>query len=552
MNIQDILKTSGLNIDQDIILIGNGPSVLTSTTLANAEKSKLIARCNDYVTSGFEDKVGIRTDIWCVGDHVYEELSKKKKPPQLFTLVTHPKETRNGRPYKYSDNVFSVYVDDFDEVKNTFSKFKGICAHPSTGLLATMALSAIFKDVYIAGFDFFESKSHYYSSENNTQNQPPIGACHISDTEKKMILSKAKHLDIEYRNGNEIQQHKTGEVFYKNAFGGNQATSNIIKVAHIKKTAIANAPDYLSNVFNKFSNIIRSRVIHDISELEKDEIVHFHNRYSKCQNKHQFIQYHSEPVHIAKDGRTFYNPNITHYNDYTHFHPDFPIPLVISQYHCTLPEYAECLVVRNIFDFTIEEFSPFKSTKHVIAYSPSTSIQINRWSDKGYAETLPILMWIQENCNAEVDIIKNVPWKECIERKRRASIVIDECKTGSFHLSGLEGLALGKVTFCFLNEEVENALKKYTGSDTVPFENCHHTKLKDRLQEMLRLDPSEIYQRGLKNREWMERYWHPALITREFEQLYLRHICNWSAEKRMCQLKIIRKKQPWFCAPLHP
>ena len=155
MNIQNVLKTSGLNINQDIILIGNGPSVLTSTTLANAEKSKLIARCNDYVTSGFEDKVGTRTDIWCVGDYVYEELSKKKTP-QLFTLVTHPKETRNGRPYKYSDNVFSVYADDFDEVKNTFSKFKGICAHPSTGLLATMALSETFKDVYIAGFDFFE------------------------------------------------------------------------------------------------------------------------------------------------------------------------------------------------------------------------------------------------------------------------------------------------------------------------------------------------------------------------------------------------------------
>ena len=299
-----------------------------------------------------------------------------------------------------------------------------------------------------------------------------------------------------------------------------------LNVVHVKYTNIASAPDHLSDVLNKYASNVQSRVVRHERDLEPTDIAHFHNRFRPCNSRRTLIQYHSEPTHL-RHGRVTYNPNITHYSSGGE---DFPTTrLVISQYHCTLPEYAGCMRVRNVFDFLIPEFVPQEAKEHVIAFSPTaTHSHLSRWSDKGEPETLIILQEIQaEYPHVKIDLIKGVPWKDAIQRKRRAAIVIDECKTGSFHLSGLEGLALGKVTLCHLNDDVRDAMLQASGSDVVPFHNVSLSDLKDALRTLVSHTLSTLHEMGMRNRAWMERHWHPRDVAKEFEGIYENIYKSW-------------------------
>lgn len=189
------------------------------------------------------------------------------------------------------------------------------------------------------------------------------------------------------------------------------------KVYHYKRTPLALAPDALVKAINKYSKNWEAKLISKQEELPKDgSLVHFHNQFLAYSGP-KLIQYHSEPQ----------NRGCMPPNEFAQ-HPDLPkYQLVISQYHATLDEYKDCKVVRNVIDFLDPLFAPIQPTSHLITYSPSTKLKINEWFDKGYEETERIL----KGLGCEFDIIHGVPYEECIRRKARGSIHIDECVTGS-------------------------------------------------------------------------------------------------------------------------
>jgi len=272
-----------------------------------------------------------------------------------------------------------------------------------------------------------------------------------------------------------------------------------MRIVHYKKSRIAWAPDELSKCLNKYSNV-ESFVTSDPKDFEKADIVHFHNKYVKT-NKKQLIQYHSEPKVI--DGSM----------DYKHK------KLVIAQYHATLPEYKDCQIVRNIIDFENEFYMPKSLEKIKIGYSPSHVDKRTFWADKGYIETVKILHKMKHFFNVDYDVITGVSLKECIKRKSECNIIIDECMTGSYHRSGLEGLALGKMTICSLNDDVKRILKKFS-KVALPFENVWIDGLEQFLTTAIKNGTEYLKSIGNLNRTWMESYWHPQAIVNEYIKIY--------------------------------
>ena len=278
------------------------------------------------------------------------------------------------------------------------------------------------------------------------------------------------------------------------------------KVLHYKETNLSEAPDELMYSLKKYFGI-DGFVTSDMDAFNKADIIHFHNRYRESDlRKKELIQFHSEPE------LTDHSSNLT--------------SLVVAQYQATLPQYSRSQIVRNVINFDRPEYgmkNHRKNKKLRVGFSPSklSFDGFSSWNNKGYLEKLGIFNALLAKCkNIEFDVIHSVSLGECLKRKSECDIIIDECMTPSYHRSGLEGLALGKITICSLGDDVCDVLKKASGSHEVPFLNIGINKLKDTLFQLSELSKSEIMSAGEKNRDWMESHWHPREISREYVNIY--------------------------------
>ncbi len=281
--------------------------------------------------------------------------------------------------------------------------------------------------------------------------------------------------------------------------------SEPLKILLIKRSRLADAPDELVKAINRYT---QHHADIDCKAKEGYHILHYNNIYFPAKHNSKVIQYHSEPSRV-----TF----AKHFGNA----PTFPKKqLVLSQYHATLPEYSHCELVQNVINFENDTYDlkhQERGTKFFkIGYSPSVTQKVNIYYDKGYEKTKAILESIE---GIEFDIITGVSLTECIKRKSSCDIIIDECVTGSFHRSGLEGLALGKMTICWLNNETEKMLKDFTSTE-IPFENIHIDNLKEFLIKCCDFPLEEIHKVGEKNRIWMEKNWHPKIIAEKFISIY--------------------------------
>jgi len=142
-----------------------------------------------------------------------------------------------------------------------------------------------------------------------------------------------------------------------------------------------------------------------------------------------------------------------------------------------------------------------------------------RWGTKGAPETVRLLRDVQRRTGAKIRVINNRPLAEVMEAKRRSRVVIDELITGSYHLSGLEGLSLGKPVVSYLNPRMERLVRYLSGSDRLPFVN---TRIEDAcpLLEALYHDTSMCEALGHFSRKWIEQFWNESRMVGHFEELY--------------------------------
>lgn len=280
------------------------------------------------------------------------------------------------------------------------------------------------------------------------------------------------------------------------------------QVYHYRATSIANAPSELAKAINKFNSRYRCHVIGHQPTTgfpSRCDILHAHNIFpSKKISNRNIIQYHSEPWQV-----------------------DLVSPasakLVIAQYHATLKEYSSCKIVRNVIDFTTPQYNLKKINDVIrIGFSPSRKQKMGQWHDKGYSETCRILSNIKRKYGnlVEIDIISGVSLDECIRRKSNCNILIDECVTASYHRSGLEGLALGKMTICSLSPLVEKIFLNSSGTKTSPFINIWIKDLELELCKIIDCGVDFVIESGEQNREWMEQYWHPQHVVADYIKIY--------------------------------
>lgn len=280
-------------------------------------------------------------------------------------------------------------------------------------------------------------------------------------------------------------------------------------IAHYKKTNIACAPEAICDLINKYTEH-KSYVFgfgYSNKKLTPNtNILHQHN-VDAISFDRKIIQYHSEPFRVNL------KTNIK--------------KLVIAQYHATLPEYKNCVVVRNPIDLYNEYFIPkYQGKKIKIGYSPSNTKPGSVWADKGYVETIGVLDKIKNKYGnlVDIDIIIGVPLDECLRRKSMCNIFIDEVKTPSYHRSGLESLAMGCATICSISPDVEKILLEKSGAPTNPFINVDYLMLERKLIELIELGLVKILEIGYSSRVWMENYWNPMSVVNEYIEIYKNEI----------------------------
>jgi hypothetical protein len=276
-------------------------------------------------------------------------------------------------------------------------------------------------------------------------------------------------------------------------------------IAHYKRTPIAWAPEAICDVINKYTEHYAYMVGYSYPKSKifpNTDCVHQHN-VDEVSHPNKVIQFHSEPFRVDLNTKAK--------------------KLVIAQYHATLPEYKDCTLVRNPIDIYHTAYFPlYVQDKIRIGYSPSTINPQTKWADKGYKVTIPILEEIKDIYRGivEVDIITGVSLTECLKRKSRVNIFIDEVVTSSYHRSGLESLEMGIVTICYLDKSVENILLKASGANDIPFINTNSIQLKSCLIALIEGGIEEILNVGYKNRIWMEKYWNPNDLAEEYINIY--------------------------------
>lgn len=313
-------------------------------------------------------------------------------------------------------------------------------------------------------------------------------------------------------------------------------------VLNVMKSPCAGAPGNLNECLNKYS-YYNSKVycekskisISDFScdykdnvprahlqqEIDNADLIHFHNcsldQFNRFnfENKPFIIQLHSEPRTKSGILQKYRNVCIT-----------------IAQKHATLYK-SPIYTVPNIFDSYDERYLPEKKSedKVVIFYSATSvckhSDYTNTCAGKGYEETIDILNKIKKQYKDSVEIrtFLKTAKLDVLEAKRTSDIVIDECVTGGYHLTSLEGLSMGCIVINALNDKVEDVFRNISDYKEyeLPFDVVNINLLYDRLckiiqHKFINLNNFKYWQKN--SRDFMENYWHPAKMIKWYEKKY--------------------------------
>lgn len=319
-----------------------------------------------------------------------------------------------------------------------------------------------------------------------------------------------------------------------------------MNIVHLSTTPLAGSPYNISSALDTYTQHTSRHICLDpyaynkrifpsdliwesdkqlsMSVLEKADVVHchhvFHTKHSPfgnlkdiCKKDAIFLrQFHSAPTGIPDKLLNIIDED--------------PLPSFVNAQH---PEryFPKSRLVPNIVLIDKSDFKRSTHTpKHFISYSPSVKKSAwfsanpdQRWNTKGYPETVSLLKTLSNELNFSFDVVYNVPWKECIKRKSKTTVTIDEVVTGSYHLSSLENLALGKTNLSYIDERNLDNIKEMTGSNWNPWINVKLEDMEILLEDLFK-DELLTSQLGDLSRRWFEKYWHPRDMINHYIKGY--------------------------------
>ena len=181
---------------------------------------------------------------------------------------------------------------------------------------------------------------------------------------------------------------------------------------------------------------------------------------------------------------------------------------VVAQYQARFAEYLDVLPNCIPIDDPMFMPGPKDPDKINIVYSPTSRAE-EGWSNKGFQKAMlafrRILGDMEYREKVNIYLLENQDFETVMAARRRAHIVIDECVTGSYHSTTLEGLSCGAATICWMDPDTQNAVNRlYRKPTRLPAINTIEEKLYNTLVSLIE---NPFYLRSVmeSSRSWMEK-----------------------------------------------
>lgn len=256
---------------------------------------------------------------------------------------------------------------------------------------------------------------------------------------------------------------------------------------------------------------------HNYLTLDSQEFLPINFRDLQKKGKKIIIQYHSAPDLISKTTGTSIN-DITS--------PEIP-SLVIAQFQERF--YPNSKVIPNFISSMVYDIKPSDEQikKDGIFYSPTNKLpafskkfyEHVRWNTKGYYEVIDILKKMHKKQGVEFTVCRKKPFQDTLIEKWNNSIVIDDLITGSYHLTGLEGLAMAKMVLAYMDKRTESVLKEISGSDVNPFINIRLEDLYTTLSYLIE-NKDKCLIIGEESGRWIKQYWNEKDMAQKYMDVY--------------------------------
>lgn len=171
-----------------------------------------------------------------------------------------------------------------------------------------------------------------------------------------------------------------------------------------------------------------------------------------------------------------------------------------------------------VVPFWMDDLQPFyrNREKLKLVYCPTDKgkpMNYNGTVGKGYQETKPILDALGNVI--DVRIITDLNWKETIQAKREADIVLDELVTGGYGMSSLEGLALGCIVISGCNQKIMRMLPS-------PFPMIHATvkSLERKLKDLSKVLHTDRIAQSVAGRDWITYHYNEKFLHDSYGNFY--------------------------------
>ena len=190
----------------NIIIIGNGPSVQNYNFGKQIDQYNYVARINNFKTDGYEKIIGSKTNIWCNGAN--QNLYRRREQFDRILVFIPPTilDFNKKLIHKRIKKRLNVSRDDYelisiDKMKN-FEK-KCDCYRLTTGTNSILWAVENFEKVIIHGFDFFQNgKEHYF---DNKLKKWLFNQNWLKKGEKHNLIQEKRYIDKLIKKGDVIQ-----------------------------------------------------------------------------------------------------------------------------------------------------------------------------------------------------------------------------------------------------------------------------------------------------------------------------------------------------------
>ena len=275
-------------------------------------------------------------------------------------------------------------------------------------------------------------------------------------------------------------------------------------IVHIALTPLAGAPIRIVEAINKHTDFkarlidfdpyrYKQRTFPEDLIWEKDkeqclqlisqaDIIHFHHfmdiesennpfniNFKKIAPKAKFIRhYHTNLKQFCK-----WN-NINETSVLNDKYPKLIVP------HCAERSILDACIVPNIIPIYDAILTPRTTNNSPLqifysASSGDSSMWQARWESKGVPEVCSKFENLSKKADFNFKLIQNTPYVECMKLKQESDIIIGDTTSGSYHLTDLEALSMGKPVFSYLDSRSQFVLQNLLQCDSLPFIN---TRLK--------------------------------------------------------------------------